>query len=150
MMFENPLLRVIAAALAFVAAFYAWKLLTKKKDDMTNDKMIVLSPAAFKPALPPVVPVRARKQLAPSPVDTTNVPYGEWDTNRHSANFITNAGDFPVPADSDTIPNGLAWKTAQKIAPQMPDITFASAIISDPMVGSEYAFEGQFGSVLAA
>lgn len=149
MMFEHPLLRMIAAALAIAAAFFVWKLLTKK-DKMTNDKTVVLSPAAFKPALPPVVPVRARKQLAPSPVDTTNVPYGEWDTNRHSTNFITNAGGFPVPADSDAIPNGLAWKTAQKIAPQMPDITFASGIISNPAVGSEYAFEGQFGSVLVA
>lgn len=139
---------IVALAVAILAVKYAF----------TKESMIV-RPEYYTPAVRTVrnprtmhAPVRVRvpkrAKWAPSPVDATMVPNGSWDTNRNPARFVTNVGVFPVPADSDAVPDGLKWKSdlrqaGLKLVPQMPDVTFSTGF-SDPPVGGE-DYDGLFG-----
>lgn len=138
---------VVAAVLVLAAVAYGvWTMANKKKESL-----VVLSPAKFKAARIPVARACAKKRVhwAPSAVDATNVRGGEWDTNRNPGSFVTNVGsDFPVPADSATIPDGLRWKTRQRASP-MPDATFRTGF-ADPAVGGEYQYDGLFANAALA
>jgi hypothetical protein len=143
----HPIVTVVLAAVVLAAVVLGVQYFTKKKK---KEPMYIPSPAQFKAAKIPVPPSRecAKKRVrwAPSPVDATNDPRGEWDTNRNPSSFVTNVSpDFPVPADSATIPDGLTWKTRQRASP-MPDATFRTGF-ADPAVGGEYQFDGLFGKV---
>ncbi len=140
---------VVALAVVILAVRYAF----------TKEPMVV-RPEYYTPARPrsarkytthaPVrVRVPKRVTWAPSPVDATLVPNGSWDTNRNPSGFVTNVGVFPVPADSDAVPDGLRWKSDLrradlKLVPQMPDVTFSTGF-SDPSVGGEFQYDGVFG-----
>lgn len=143
-------LAVIALAVIALAAiaYGVWTMFFKKQK---KESLVVLSPAKFKAATIPVARECAKKRVhwAPSPIDATNVRGGEWDTNRNPGSFVTNVSpDFPVPADSATIPEGLAWKTRQRASP-MPDATFRTGF-ADPAVGGEYQYDGLFAKAALA
>lgn len=140
-MFEHPLVKIAIAVVVLGVAIFAIRYFFAAKKKET---LVVLSPAKFKAAKIRLPPTPPPTRWGPSPVDATNVPHGEWDTNRNPANFVTNANpNFPVPADSDTIPDGLTWKTKQRASP-MPNATFNTGF-ADPTVGGEYQFDGIFG-----
>lgn len=140
-MFEHPIAKIVLAVIVLGIAIFAIRRFVFKK----KENLVVLSPAQFKAAKIPVPPAPKKTvSWGPSPVDATNSPHGEWDTNRNPAGFVTNASpDFPVPADSATVPDGLTWKTKQRASP-MPDATFSTGF-ADPAVGTEYQFGGVFG-----
>jgi hypothetical protein len=140
----HPIVTVVLAAVVLAAVVLGVQYLMKKKKKSTY----IPSPARFEAAKIHVPPSKecAKKRVhwAPSVVDATNDPHGEWDTNRNPSSFVTNVSpDFPVPADSATIPDGLTWKTRQRASP-MPDATFRTGF-ADPAVGGEYQFDGLFG-----
>lgn len=143
-MFEHPIAKMAIAVVVLGAAILAIRYYMKSKK---KENLVMLSPAQFKAANinAPLSPQPVRNvSWGPSPVDATNSPYGEWDTNRNPSGFVTNAGPgFPVPADSTTIPDGLTWKTKQRASPA-PDATFGTGF-ADPVVGTEYQFDGVFG-----
>ncbi len=135
---------VVALAVVILAVKYAF----------TKEPMVVRSeyytPRRKSVAHAPVrVRVSKQAKWAPSPVDATLVENGSWDTNRNPSGFVTNIGVFPVPADSDAVPDGLKWKSDLrqadlKLVPQMPDVTFNTGF-SDPSVGGEFQYDGVFG-----
>lgn len=141
----HPVLTLALAILALGGVF----LLVKRA--FWKETMVVRG-YSRKPCAKTPTPVRVytkaragpQSRLAPSPIDATMVPNGSWDTNRNPSDFVTNLGSFPVPEDSDAIPNGLKWKAAQRFVPQMPDVTFNTGF-PDPTIGGEFQFDGVFG-----
>lgn len=97
--------------------------------------------ASFSYDAPLVEFTATKSRWAPSPVDTTIVPVGEWDTNRFPTNFMTNVGpQFPDPMMDADVPD-----MRRRYAPQIPDVTFSTGM-PDPYVGGENPFDGVFGA----
>ena len=91
-------------------------------------------------------------QWAPSAVDATMSPDGEWDTNRNPASFVTNiTSGFP---ESDAIKNysspSTKWTPDYPTNFALPDITMKSELgdMPEPALGSDDLFAGELGNAM--
>ena len=88
-----------------------------------------------------------KQSWAPSPVDATMSPHGEWDTNRFPSNFVTNvASGFPENDEGISAARPTKW--TPPLPYSVPDLTMQGELgpmMSPPIVGYEDPYSGEAG-----
>ena len=88
---------------------------------------------------------------APSPVDATMSPYGEWDTNRFPDSFVTNvASGFPENDEGASAARPTKWTPPSPNNFAVPDLSMQGELgpMPGPPIGYENPDEGMLGASL--
>lgn len=89
-----------------------------------------------------------KQSWAPSPVDATMSPHGEWDTNRFPDTFVTNvASGFPENDEGASAARPTKWTPPTPSNFSVPDLTMKGELgpMAGPPVGYEDTFSGEPG-----
>jgi len=91
-----------------------------------------------------------KQSWAPSPVDATMSPHGEWDTNRFPSNFVTNvASGFPENDEgySASAARPTKWTPPTPSNFSVPDLTMQGELgpMAGPPIGYEDPYSGEAG-----
>ncbi|AGE56159.1 hypothetical protein PBCVNEJV1_028R [Paramecium bursaria Chlorella virus NE-JV-1] len=88
-------------------------------------------------------------EFAPSPVDATMSPYGEWDTNRFPNSFVTNVSSgFPENDEGASAARPNKWTPPTPANFTIPDLTMRDELgtMSTPPLGSDDPFDAPLGA----
>ena len=98
------------------------------------------TPMPLKPAL-----------WAPSPVDATMSPYGEWDTNRFPDSFISNVSSaFPENDEGISAARKTKWTPPSPNNFAVPDLTMQGELgpMPTPPLGYDDPYDAPLGASL--
>jgi hypothetical protein len=94
--------------------------------------------------LPPV----KNASWAPSPVDNSMTPYGDWENNRFPSNFITNvASGFPENDEGASAARDTKWTPPSPANFALPDLTMRDELgpLPTPPLGYDDPFSSPLG-----
>lgn len=89
-----------------------------------------------------------KQTWAPSPVDATMSPHGEWDTNRFPDTFVTNvASGFPENDEGASAARPTKWTPPTPSSMAIPDLTMQGELgpMAGPPIGYEDPYSGEPG-----
>ena len=91
-----------------------------------------------------------KQSWAPSPVDATMSPHGDWDTNRFPGNFVTNvASGFPENDEGFSAARPTKWTPPTPSNFSVPDLTMQGELgpMAAPPIGYEDPYSGEFSEL---
>jgi hypothetical protein len=149
--------RVLIGVVVIILAFVLLKFFTADKEDSITEYAapvpkrsigILKSPKNLVRKLESMPPV-TKASWAPSPVDASMTPYGEWDTNRFQNSFVTNvAAGFPENDEGASAARPTKWTPPTAANMTIPDLTMRSELgpLPTPPIGSDDPFNPELGA----
>jgi len=160
--FEHVGVRILVGIVVIILAFVLLKYFTSDSESSITEyaapvpkrpQGILKSPKKLIQKLQQLPPAKKPAEWAPSPIDDTMSPYGDFSTNRFPSSFVSNvtSGSFP---ENDEFGASAARKT--KWTPEFPQNFAVSSLtaiqdtspLPSPPLGGDDPFHELLGASL--